>query len=476
MLNVAGRKLPPAIKPFLKRTLYRWIPLRWRMGRSYWQLRSFLAEAQWWEREQIEAWQLEKMRATVDYAYNHVPGYHQLYREAGYHPGDLRTLADVQSLPFVTRTLMQENNEAFISDAIPAWQRFRETTGGSSGTPLGFYKTKTSLIAENAFVHSHWGWVDWRFGSRAVILRGPLLNSDSRLWDADPADRSLFLSTFHLTPSNYPQYQEKIKQYKAPNLQAYPSTAVLLANQVLEAGQVGELSFDYILLGSEVIQPWQIARLKKAFPNARITAHYGMTEQVTIGAWCKENKDYHISPFYGLTEYVSPKDSIERKVDLAEIVGTSFWNQATPFIRYRTGDLAKRTGTRCTACGRQFDLISKIEGRTGQYVRGANGNLFSLTSLIFAQHFEAFSAIKNFQLVQEKPGEVLIRVEPTAGFNDQHRQEIISRMEKAAGGQLTVSLETVDAITRTLRGKNLFLIQKLGVLKKTYQNNQRESQ
>ncbi len=281
--------------------------------------------------------------------------------------------------------------------------------------------------------------------------------------DADQADRSLFLSAFHLNQTTYPQYQKKIKQFKAPNLQAYPSTAVLLANQVLEAGQVGELSFEYILLGSEVIQPWQIAHLKKAFPNARITGHYGMTEQVSIGAWCKENEDYHVSPFYGLTEYIPPEDGSARRADVSEIVGTSFWNQATPFIRYRTGDLAKRTATQCTACGRKFDLISKIEGRTGQYVRGTNGSLFSLTSLIFAQHFEAFSAIKNFQLVQEKPGEVLVRVEPTADFNEQHRQEIISRMEKAAGGQLTVLLETVDAVTRTPRGKNLFLIQKLGV-------------
>lgn len=463
MLNVAGRKLPPAIKPFLKRTLYRWIPLRWRMGRQYWRLRSFLAEAQWWEREKIEAWQLEKMRATVDYAFNHVPGYRQLYQEVGYHPGDLRTLADVKSLPYVTRAMMQENSAAFISEAIPPWQRYHETTGGSSGTPLGFYMTQTSLSAESAFIHAHWSWVGWRFGSRSVVLRGPLKTSGDQLWALDPANRALNLSTFHLNPTTYPLIKQKIIQFKAPNLHAYPSTANLLADLVLKAGDVGRLTFDFILLGSEAIQPWHIRRLARAFPKARVVGHYGLTEQVAVGAWCENNTDYHISPFYSLTEFVPPDDGIQRRADISEIVGTSFWNQATPFIRYRTGDLARQRATQCKACSRQFHLISKIEGRSGQFVFGANWNKFSLTSLIFAQHFEAFSAIRNIQLVQVKPGEVLVHIEPTEDFNEQHRQEIITKMEKAAAGQLTVSLETVEATTRTWRGKNQLLIQKLGV-------------
>ena len=459
--HLVGRKLPAGMKPILKNTLFRWVPYSWRMGRDYWQMRSFLTEAQWWDKERIETWQLEKMRAIVDYAFNHVRGYHQLYQAAGYHPGDLRTLADVQSLPFVTRALMQENDEAFTSDTIPNWRRFRETTGGSSGTPLGFYKTKECLAIENAFVHTNWDGVGWRFGSHTVVLRGPLKTAGDRLWEIDPANRELHLSTFLLNQTSYPHLSEQIRKYHAPNLHAYPSTAVLLADLVLQAGEVGELTFDFILLGSEVIQPWQISRLEKAFPKAKIIGLYGMTEQVAMGAWCADNTDYHISPFYSLTEFIPPEDDMEKRADVAEIVGTSFWNRATPFIRYRTGDLARRTATQCIACGRKFDLISKIEGRTGQYLIGANWSKLSLTSLIFAQHFSAFSAIKNIQLVQEKQGDVLVRVEPTPDFNDEDRDEIINRMEQAAGGQLTVTLETVSAITRTARGKNQFLIQKL---------------
>lgn len=459
-LQIIGRKLPAGVKPILKNTFFRWIPYRWRMGRAYWQMRSFLAEAQWWDRERIETWQLVKMRAIVDYAFTHVPGYRQLYREAGYHPGDLRSLADIQSLPFVTRSLLQENDEAFTSDSIPKWQRFRETTGGSSGAPLGFNKTSECLTIENAFVHANWEGVGWRFGSRTVVLRGPLKTADDSLWEIDPANRELYLSSLHLNQITYPHVSAQIRQYQAPNLQAYPSTAILLADLVLEAGEVGKLTFDFILLGSEVIQPWQIDRLREAFPTAKITGLYGMTEQVSIGAWCANNTDYHISPFYSFTEFIPPEDAAERRSDITEIVGTSFWNQATPFIRYRTGDLARRTATQCQACGRQFDLVSKIEGRTGQYLIGANWSKLSLTSLIFAQHFSAFSAIKNLQLVQETPGEVLVRVEPTPDFNDEDRDEIINRMEQAAGGQLSVTLETVPAIIRTARGKNQFLIQK----------------
>ena len=461
VLNVVGRKLPPSLKPFLKKVFFQWIPLRWRMGRQYWRLRAFLAEAQWWERDQIEAWQLKKMQEMVRFAYERTSGYRQLYQEAGFHPNDLQTLADVTSLPIVSRALLQNNSEAFSVQGLPSWQIYRETTGGSSGTPLSFLRTKASLSVENAFVHTHWGWAGWAFGSRAVVLRGPLKTATDQLWDYDPANRELYLSTFRLNADTYPQFKQKIQSFNTPNLQAYASTATLLADLVLEAGDAGQFPFERILLGAESIQNWQVDLLEKAFPGAKIAGHYGLTEQATIGAWCEHSRDYHINPFYGLTEYVQPETGIFEENGLKELVGTSFWNRATPFIRYRTGDLAIRQATKCESCGRHFDILAKIEGRAGEYVVGSNGNLFSLTSLIFAQHFQAFSAIQNMQIIQTQPGEVLVRVVPTADFTERDQAEIIKKMEKAAHGFLSVQLEKVDKITRTSRGKNQFLIQDL---------------
>jgi phenylacetate-CoA ligase len=463
VFNVVGRKLPASIKPFLKKTLFRWIPLRWRMGRQYWRLRSFLSEAQWWEQDRIKAWQLEKMQEIVRFAYEHVTGYRQLYQEAGFHPNDLQTLADVASLPIVSRALLQDNIEAFSVQGLPPWQIYQETTGGSSGTPLSFYRTKASLSVENAFVHTHWGWAGWPFGSRSTVLRGPLKTTADQLWDYDPVNRELYLSTFRLNTDTYPQFKQKIHSFNAPNLQAYASTATLLADLILEAGDAGLAPFERILLGAEGIQDWQIALLEKAFPGAKIAGHYGLTEQAIIGAWCEYTQDYHINPYYSLTEYVQPETGIFEESGLKELVGTSFWNRATPFIRYRTGDLAIRQATRCESCGRHFDILAKIEGRTGEYVVGSNGNLFSLTSLIFAQHFQAFSAIQYLQIVQTQPGEVLVRVVPTKDFSERNKAEIITRMEKAARGKLAVRLEKVDKITRTRRGKNQFLIQDLDI-------------
>ena len=397
----------------------------------------------------------------VSYAYDHVSGYHQLYQEAGFHPNDLQTLADVSSLPMISRILLQDNIEAFTTQNLPSWQRYLETTGGSSGSPLSFSKTKANLSLENAFVHTHWSWAGWPFGSRSVVLRGPLKTANDQLWDYDPANRELYLSTFHLNPDTYPQFKRRIQRFKAPNLQAYASTATLLADLILEAADAGQLAFERILLGAESIQDWQVDLLEKAFPEAKIAGHYGLTEQTAIGAWCERARDYHINPFYGLTEYLQPKAEVFEASGLKEIVGTSFWNRATPFIRYRTGDLAVRKATRCEDCGRNFDVLAKIEGRTGEYVIGSNGGLFSLTSLIFAQHFQAFSSIRNMQIVQSQPGEVLVRVTPSANFTDQDHAEIINKMEKAAHGFLTVHLEKVDKIDRTQRGKNQFLDQHL---------------
>ena len=145
------------------------------------------------------------------------------------------------------------------------------------------------------------------------------------------------------------------------------------------------------------------------------------------------------------------------------MVGTSFWSEGTPFIRYRTGDLAERGQIGCARCNRQFEILTRIEGRKQDYVVTTDGGYVTLTALIFAQHFHAFGSIINMQLYQDRVGEVLVKVVPTSAFSDQDINEIKTTMEGAVGGRLSVRVQIVDEIPRTQRGKYRFLEQKLDI-------------
>ena len=146
-----------------------------------------------------------------------------------------------------------------------------------------------------------------------------------------------------------------------------------------------------------------------------------------------------------------------------EIVATSFWNRATPFIRYQTNDLAFYKSDHCEVCGRHFDIFSKIEGRKGDFFVGRDRNLISLTALVYGQHFKAFKNIKNIQFVQTIPGKVQVKIEPGKIYTPENSLEIKSSLENAAHGQLTAEIELVDQIDRTTRGKNKVLDQQVDI-------------
>ena len=254
--------------------------------------------------------------------------------------------------------------------------------------------------------------------------------------------------------------RQKLQEIRPETFQAYPSTAAQFADLIIHHEDQGKFTFfNAILLGAENIYPWQLEKIRQAFPDAKIAGHYGLTEQVCMGAWCEQTDDYHIWPFYGLTELIEPEDAGRSSAQTMEVVATSFWNRATPFIRYRTGDLACYKGDRCPACGRRFDIFSKIEGRRGDFVVDRESRLISLTALVFGQHLHTFTDIKNIQIVQDTPGQLLVRVEPNSAFNEKDASEIRRALEKVTAGQMDITVEKTDQLAQTHRGEHAFLIQ-----------------
>lgn len=463
MRAFAKSLLPQEIHAFLRRSVYSHIPLKKRMGKNYWQLRAFLAQAQWWNREQIEAWQLEKMKKMVHHAYQNVPGYRTLYQEAGVKPDDIISLADVQLLPFITKELLRDNIKDFVARNIPGWKLRFVTTGGSTGIPLGYYHTDVNLWMEDAFMHQGWERTGWQLEDVSAVLRGGFTGSQERIWDYDPVRFELNLSSYFLAEQTYQQYMNIFQEYKPRYLQAYPSAVTLLADLVLNNNDVGRIGIKAILLGSEGIYDWQKDKLSRAFPDAQLFGWYGHSEQAILAPMCEYSDQYHVWPFYGFTEIVKDGGGLVNVGEVGELVGTSFWSEGTPFIRYRTGDLAERGQIGCARCNRQFEILTRIEGRKQDYVVTTDGGYVTLTALIFAQHFHAFGSIINMQLYQDRVGEVLVKVVPTSAFSDQDINEIKTTMEGAVGGRLNVRVQIVDEIPRTQRGKYRFLEQKLDI-------------
>ena len=426
---------------------------------------KFLQKSQWWSREQLEEYQLQQLSKLLNHAYENVPYYKKVFDERGLKPKDIQDFKDLQKLPFLTKEIIQDNLSDLKARNYPADKFEYVTTGGSTGIPLGFYYEKgVSRAIEEAFMKTLWDRVGYHYRDKCVILRGNVVKSadKGKFWEYSLFSRWLILSSYHMTDENLPKYIEKIRRFKPKFIQAYPSAITILARFMRENNIEPFPTVKAILCGSENLYQWQRELLEDVF-QCRVYSWYGHTEQAVLAGECEKSTYYHIFPEYGIVEIIG-KDGkpVTAENEMGEIVATGLNNFICPFIRYRTMDLAVPANGKCE-CGRDYPLLKKVEGRLQELVVTKDRRFITLTALIFAQHFEAFSKVKEMQLVQEKEGEIIVKIVKTPQYSTNDEKEILSKMRRAVGNGLDINFSYVDHIPRTQRGKYRFLIQKLPI-------------
>jgi phenylacetate-CoA ligase len=441
------------------RKFYYAIPMRYRTGREYRALRGFLQEAQWWPADRIAVWQLQRLRAIVRYAYDNVPGYQALYKAAGIAPSEVRSLADFKRLPFVDKNLLRDHLGDFTSRAIPRSKRVYVTTGGSTGEPLGFYHTQSNNTREAAFLHMSFERAGWKPEDSLAILRGAFIGTEQKFWEFDRDKEQLLLSSYFLTERSYERYAQKILEHAPRHLSAYPSAATRLADMVLTRGEAGRIDFKTVLLESENLYAWQKEKLRAAFPRAKIFGAYGHTEQAVLAAMCERSEAYHLWPFYGYAEILNAEGKEAEQGESGEVIATSFWNEATPFIRYRTTDLARKGAAHCAQCGRQFELLDAIEGRLQEFIVTKTGRYIAMTAL--NMHSAVFDRVRQFQFYQDAPGKIVFKIIRREGYSENDSRAIHGELRKKLGEDVELELAFVEDISKTPRGKQRFLEQKL---------------
>jgi phenylacetate-CoA ligase len=441
------------------KNLLSWMPIDVKLGRTYREWRSFLWKAEYWSPEMIRSWQAQRLREIIRHAWDNCEGYRELYRKAGVTPDDIQDVDDVRHLPYVTKEMLQNDVEAF---SAPLRSRQYMATGGSTGIPFGYYVTRRNFYIENAFMHAGWQRTGWKPGRYNAILRGSFVGSKAQLWEHDSYLRQLKMTSYYLTPETLPEYLEVLQRFQPETLQAYPSACLLLADLLEERGMPPELPFRFIMLGSENLYDWQIEKFSRAFPQARLFSWYGHSEMAVLAPWCEHRRAFHCWPFYGLTEVLDEQGREVSEGEEGEIVGTSFHGMATPFIRYRTMDIAVKGPPQCLDCGRNFPILNSIVGRLQEVIITEGGRYISMAAV--NMHSRVFDKLRQFQFLQEEPGCVVFRYvakHPPLSLEEETR--IKRGLQIKLGDDVELLLQPVLEIPITSRGKLRFLEQRLPI-------------
>ena len=101
---------------------------------------NFLNNSQFWSDNEIQNYQLFKLKKLLKFAKYNVPYYDKLFNKINLNIEDIKVLDDIQKIPVLTKDIIRKEKNNMIARDFN-W-RFVSTgkTGGTTGSPLLVHK------------------------------------------------------------------------------------------------------------------------------------------------------------------------------------------------------------------------------------------------------------------------------------------------------------------------------------------------
>ena len=408
-----------------------------------------------WERrlgdstEVHQARQWEMLQQLIERARIHAPYYRFLppVIDAGDPASSIeKTLANI---PPLEKAVYRARSHDFVCRDVPPRRLHQRSTSGTTGTALPVWHT-TERIAEGLTAV-------WRqrrgFG---VKLDDPVINFTGQVivplrqrkppfWRRDYLSGMTLFSMYHLSSANLPDYISAIHDTPASYVHGYPSVLHLVGRAMVEAGRClpkGRLRG--IFTHSESVLAFQRETIEQAF-GAPVRDYYHSTEEAVSMTACDHNR-LHVDMEYGIVE-VEPVEETEEYVQ-GPLLVTGLGSVATPFIRYRIGDVGTRLKNPCS-CGRPGDVFLDIDGRIEDYVETPEGRVVGRLDHIFKEQYE----IEEAQIVQKEVEAIEVLVVAGSGFGERDRKTLEREVHARLGEGIRVDIRQVASIPREPNGK-----------------------
>jgi len=463
-------KVPEKLKslvPFYL-MLYRINPSKILLDRRFKQVyNSFyrqLQESGYWSKEEIEDFQLIELKRLLKHAYEHTIYYHEVFDRNNIDINEISRISDIQKIPFLTRKLATKHHDELIADNCRGGDLIDQNTGGTTGQPLIFVidiGTHAKHYACHNYGMSLYGYnPDKDKIATFTGVKVPKKLIGKRIYCYRMTKKRLVMSSYDISDETISEYVDTLNKYMPDYLMGYPSVIFLFA-KCLEKNNLN-LNFEFkgILCNSEGLYRYQREFLSLFF-KCKVYLDYGHQERAVFAMPCEQSNEYHVVPLYGICEVIKEDGSIAtNEGERGEIVATGFLNYAFPFIRYKTGDIATITTKKCS-CGRNWKLLSSIEGRVADYIITKDNTIIQFAPMLFGSHFKAYANIIDFQVCQDEIGKLRIRIVRGGNYTQDDEIELTSGITSSIN--VDIIFEYVGTIDRTEMGKHKYVEQKLKV-------------
>ncbi|WP_079527275.1 phenylacetate--CoA ligase family protein [Halobacillus hunanensis] len=420
-------------------------------------------QSQWNSQQQLVSSQFTQLMGLLNHVYDHVPYYSRYMRRKGFKPNDFTSLEDLSKLPIVDKGEIKLHKKEMVTNNIETYDASEKRTGGSTGEPLTYFVPKLSHSLMWANLWRGWSVTGYQPGDKIAVLAGGSLLSGFDV------KRKLYyflnnwipFSSYNMSENTMNSYMRKLKKGKVKFLYGYSSSTYELANFMIKKGETIQLNG--VITTSEVLLPHYRTAIEKAF-QCKVFDQYGANDGGVTAFECEQHQGLHIGMERCYVEIVDEEGNPVPEGVEGRILLTDLSNYAMPFIRYEVGDYGAIITKPCS-CGRGLIRFTHIKGRQQEFIyaagnRKVHGGFFSTT-------FRQYEAVEQFQVIQDKAGEVLIKLK----LSDLDFKQRIERVRQNLVEQAELNkvyIEITDNFEKTKGGKHKFVINNVSELEGEY--------
>jgi len=342
-----------------------WLPYEYKKNNfNILKILHLLNKSQYWYREQIEKYQILKIRELLKKAAENSKYYKALYK---YIDIDRVKLEDIKTLPLLNKANIREQYNDFLTSKN--LKSFLHETSGSTGIPLKVYLNPCAEAFRRACHLRFHSWWDIRPGDRNALIWGRKAtakpNGVLKQFKNNLVDRTYVINVFDLNLNTVGRFFNEMVRFKPVYLRGYVSAIVQFAYLIREKKfPVSKLNFKVIITTSEILFPHYRTYIEETF-NCKVANEYGAADGGIFACEC---------PGGGM--HLQEESIFGWTTTNNEWIVTEFQNKLMPMINYQIGDNITISEKQCN-CGRSLRLLTKIEGRVGDMIRKPNGELLS---------------------------------------------------------------------------------------------------
>lgn len=350
-------------------------------------------------------------------------------------------------IPILRKSDLQRPIENMLSNGYSKDNVYMSNTSGSSGQPFNFAKDKYAHALSWALVKDRLEWYNLSLSSKQVRFYGIPLDQKSYIKEKlkDRIANRMRFQVFDLSDDALDKFLNYFKRTKVKFIYGYTSSILYFA-KYLVARDIKLCSvcpsLQVCIVTSELCLPEDKAIISHAL-GIQVAIEYGSSELSVMG-FELPNKEMLCSDELIFLENVKNDDGT------TELLCTSLFNKAFPFIRYSIGDSVEFDHN---PEGRK--IITKINGRVNDFVKLPSGRVAAGFTFYYISRsiLESTGCLKEFVVRQTNPDTFILDVVASEKLKSHEVEDIKKMVDRYLEPDLNVEINYVSRIPKKTNGK-----------------------